>query len=43
MMEWIVLVIGFGLVVYIVLRLIYVWYFCGGNSGISNYYSDSEK
>jgi len=37
--------LGFVLVfaVYIVLRFAFVYFFCGGNSSGSNYYSDSEK
>lgn len=43
MSLWIALGLGIALVVYIVLRLAFVWYFCGGKGGSSNYYSDSEK
>jgi NhaP-type Na+/H+ or K+/H+ antiporter len=40
---WVFLGLGIALVVYIVLRFAWVWFICGGNSGSSNYYSDSEK
>ena len=43
MSLWVGLGLGIASVVYIVLRLAYIWFFCGGNSGSSNYYSDSEK
>jgi len=40
---WLILGFAVSFVVYIVLRLTFVWYFCGGKGGSSNYYSDSEK
>ena len=43
MSLWIVLGLGIALVVYIVLRLAFVWYVCGGKDSGQNYYSDLEK
>jgi len=40
---WLLLGFVVAFVVYIVLRLAFVYFFCGGNSGGSNYYSESEK
>jgi len=40
---WALLGFVVAFVVYIVLRLAFVWYFCGGRNSGSNYYSDSEK
>jgi len=40
---WLILGFSLAFVVYIVLRFAFVWYFCGGKGGSSNYYSDSEK
>lgn len=39
---WVFLGLGTALVVYLVLRFLYIWFFAGGNDG-GNYYSDSEK
>jgi hypothetical protein len=40
---WVFLGLGTVFVVYVVLRLAFVYYFCGGKDSGSNYYSDSEK
>jgi hypothetical protein len=39
---WAALGLGIGLVVYLVLRFLVIWFVLGGNDG-GNYYSDSDK
>lgn len=41
-MGWVLGAVTLLLVVYIILRLVYVYFFCGGND-TGNYYSDSDK
>lgn len=36
---WVLLGLGGGLVLYLIARFLYIWFFCGGNQK-SNYYSD---
>lgn len=36
---WFLTILGGGLVVYLVLRFLYIWFFCGGNDG-GNYYQE---
>lgn len=41
-MEWVLGGMFLAVVIYVVLRMVWTWFLCGGNSG-GNYYSDSEK